>query len=203
MSGESSSRPSDPSPALKELNRVDILPDGWVHICVGSEKMPNRDEIQCRGSLDKETLITVSFMLLWNGGGLTPIPFTSLAGTGFPTIRLRHANRLKVWDRSRTPIQREVLQVRGSRKDVPGDYNNCDLQMDIVYARAFIAYTDCDIISVSSFDWGTPIMVALYWGLDEVFVLNDGKVKKLITGFYAMLEFWFFEYCRVGMYLVK
>ncbi|KAF6172688.1 hypothetical protein GIB67_042011 [Kingdonia uniflora] len=103
--------------------------------------------------------------------------------------------------------------------------NNYDLQMDIVYARAFIAYmignlffsndsislrvgypaalTDYDIIGVSSFDWGTPIMTALYRRLDEVLILKDGKVKKLITKFYAMLEFCFFEYCQVEMYLVK
>ncbi|KAF6161079.1 hypothetical protein GIB67_007720 [Kingdonia uniflora] len=33
--------------------------------------------------------------------------------------------------------------------------------------------------------------------------LRPGNVKKLITGFYAVLEYWFFEYCWVGMYLVK
>ncbi|KAF6174039.1 hypothetical protein GIB67_020221 [Kingdonia uniflora] len=103
--------------------------------------------------------------------------------------------------------------------------HNYNSQMDILYARAFIAYMmgnlffsndstslrvgylaaliDYDILATSPFDWGTPIMEALYRGLDEVSVLRDGKVKKSITGFYAMLEFWFFEYCRVGMYLVK
>ncbi|KAF6159438.1 hypothetical protein GIB67_032209 [Kingdonia uniflora] len=103
--------------------------------------------------------------------------------------------------------------------------NNYDPQMDIVYAKAFIAYmmgnllflngstslragyltalTDYDIIGALSFDWDTSIMTALYQGLDEVSVLKDGKVKKLITEFYAMLKFWFFEYCRVRMYLVK
>ncbi|KAF6143312.1 hypothetical protein GIB67_039095 [Kingdonia uniflora] len=54
-----------------------------------------------------------------------------------------------------------------------------------------------------SLDKGTPIIAALYRGLDEVSVLRDGMVKKLITGFYAVLEFWFFEYYRVGIYLVK
>ncbi|KAF6173084.1 hypothetical protein GIB67_036060, partial [Kingdonia uniflora] len=89
--------------------------------------------------------------------------------------------------------------------------HNYDSQMDIVYARAFIAYmmgnlffsngvtslragylaalTDYDIIGASGFNWGTLIMAALYRGLDEVSVLRDGKVKKSITGFYAMLEF--------------
>ncbi|KAF6169855.1 hypothetical protein GIB67_034247 [Kingdonia uniflora] len=103
--------------------------------------------------------------------------------------------------------------------------NNCDPQMDIAYARVFIAYmmgslffsngstslragylvalTYYDIICTSSFDWGMPIMATLYRGLDEVSVLKDGKMKKLISGFYAMLEFWFFEYCWVVMYLVK
>ncbi|KAF6159636.1 hypothetical protein GIB67_034598 [Kingdonia uniflora] len=37
----------DPTPSYDELNRVDILPDGWVHISLGSEEIP------CRGSLDK------------------------------------------------------------------------------------------------------------------------------------------------------
>ncbi|KAF6168459.1 hypothetical protein GIB67_005011 [Kingdonia uniflora] len=46
-------------------------------------------------------------------------------------------------------------------------------------------------------------MAALYRGLDEVSVLKPGKVKKSITEFYAVLEYWFFEYYRVRMYLVK
>ncbi|KAF6172606.1 hypothetical protein GIB67_036556 [Kingdonia uniflora] len=59
------------------------------------------------------------------------------------------------------------------------------------------------IIVASKFDWGTLIMVALYWGLDEVLILKNGKGMRLVTGFYALLEFWFFEYCQAGMYLVK
>ncbi|KAF6169941.1 hypothetical protein GIB67_034333 [Kingdonia uniflora] len=100
--------------------------------------------------------------------------------------------------------------------------HNYNSEMDIVYAREFIAYmmgnlffsngatsirsgyltalTDYD---ASGFDWGTPIMAALYRGFDEVSVLRPGKVKKSITRFYAVLEYWFFEYCRVGMHLVK
>ncbi|KAF6147809.1 hypothetical protein GIB67_014389 [Kingdonia uniflora] len=103
--------------------------------------------------------------------------------------------------------------------------HNYDSEMDIVYARAFIAYmmgnlffsngvtslrtgylaalTDCDILGTSGFDWGTPIMATLYQGIDEASILRPGKVKKSITGFYVVLEYWFFEYCRVGMYLVK
>ncbi|KAF6160211.1 hypothetical protein GIB67_016647 [Kingdonia uniflora] len=103
--------------------------------------------------------------------------------------------------------------------------HNYDSEMDIVYAQEFIAYmmsnllfsngttslragylvdlTNYDILGTLGFDWGMPIMAALYRGLDEVSVLREGKVKKSITGFYAVLEFWFFEYCRVGMYLVK
>ncbi|KAF6155179.1 hypothetical protein GIB67_019705 [Kingdonia uniflora] len=130
----------DPTPSYDDLNRVDILPDGWIHIFVGSEEIP-------------------------------------------------------------------------------------DSEIDIVYARAFIAYMmgnlffsngatslqasylaaliDYDILGASSFDWGMPIMAALHRGLDEVSVLRPGMVKKLITRFYAVLEYRFFEYCRVGMYLVK
>ncbi|KAF6159489.1 hypothetical protein GIB67_032260 [Kingdonia uniflora] len=102
---------------------------------------------------------------------------------------------------------------------------NYDSKMDIMYARAFITYmmgnlffsncttsfwagylaalADYDIHGMSGFDWGTPIMAALYRGLDEVSVLRPKKVKKSINIFYAMLEYKFFEYCRVGMYLVK
>ncbi|KAF6155763.1 hypothetical protein GIB67_007410 [Kingdonia uniflora] len=105
------------------------------------------------------------------------------------------------------------------------ELNNYNQDMDIVYARVFIAYlmgniffpnantslltgyltalTDHHIIGASKFDWGTPIMTALYRGLDEVSILNNGKGKRSVTGFYALLELWFFEYCRVGMYLVK
>ncbi|KAF6151820.1 hypothetical protein GIB67_010394, partial [Kingdonia uniflora] len=45
--------------------------------------------------------------------------------------------------------------------------------------------------------------IRLYQGLNEISVLRDRKVKKSIAGFYAVLEFLFFVYCRVGMYLVK
>ncbi|KAF6161597.1 hypothetical protein GIB67_009476 [Kingdonia uniflora] len=84
------------------------------------------------------------------------------------------------------------------------------VEIDIVYARAFIAYmmgnlffsngaislrvgylvalTDYDILGASGFDWGMPIMAALYQGIDEVSVLRLGKVKKSITGFCAVLE---------------
>ncbi|KAF6134521.1 hypothetical protein GIB67_028542 [Kingdonia uniflora] len=44
---------NDPTPSYDELNQVNILPDGWVHISTGSEEIANRDELQCRGSLDK------------------------------------------------------------------------------------------------------------------------------------------------------
>ncbi|KAF6150748.1 hypothetical protein GIB67_020831 [Kingdonia uniflora] len=105
------------------------------------------------------------------------------------------------------------------------ELNNYNQDMDIVFARAFILYmmgnilfsnantslsagylaalTYYPIIGAPKFDWGTPIMAALYRELDDVSVLKNEKMKKSITGFYAMLEFWFFEYCRVGMYLVK
>ncbi|KAF6136484.1 hypothetical protein GIB67_035043 [Kingdonia uniflora] len=103
--------------------------------------------------------------------------------------------------------------------------HNYDSKMDIVYARAFIAYMignlffangatslragylaaliDYDILGVWGFDWGMPIIAALYRGLDEVSVLRPEKVKKSITRFYAVLEYWFFEYCQVRIYLVK
>ncbi|KAF6142732.1 hypothetical protein GIB67_018443, partial [Kingdonia uniflora] len=99
------------------------------------------------------------------------------------------------------------------------ELNNYSQDMDIVYEGAFIVYmmgniffsnastsllagylealTDHHIIGASKFDWGTPIIVDLYQGLDEVSVLKNGKRKT------SVLEFWFFEYCRVGMYLVK
>ncbi|KAF6146575.1 hypothetical protein GIB67_008861 [Kingdonia uniflora] len=44
------------------------------------------------------------------------------------------------------------------------------------------ALTDCDILGASSFDWGTPIMAALYRGLDEVSVLRPGKRYDRMEG---------------------
>ncbi|KAF6170771.1 hypothetical protein GIB67_015723 [Kingdonia uniflora] len=44
---------NDPNLILEELQLVDILPDNWVHISIRSEELLNRDEIICRGSLDK------------------------------------------------------------------------------------------------------------------------------------------------------
>ncbi|KAF6163624.1 hypothetical protein GIB67_036084 [Kingdonia uniflora] len=225
-SGKSS---SNPSPTLEELNRVDILLDGWVHICVGSEEMPNRDEIQCRGSLDK-------VLLKWELG-FTPLDFVMLTGLKFGIDReLPYDKRYSKLEKAEKMLSGitstdirygniTLAYFKMWKEPLNPRLNNYDPQMDIVYARAFIAYmmgnlfflngstslragylaalTDYDIIGTSSFDWGTPIMTTLYRGLDEVSVLKDGKVKKSITGFYVMLELWFFEYCRVGMYLVK
>ncbi|KAF6152428.1 hypothetical protein GIB67_038051 [Kingdonia uniflora] len=78
--------------------------------------------------------------------------------------------------------------------------NNYNQDMDIVYAKASIAYmigniffsnastsvltgylaalTDYHTIGPSKFDWGTPIIAALYRGLDEVSVLKNGKRKR-------------------------
>ncbi|KAF6171493.1 hypothetical protein GIB67_018017 [Kingdonia uniflora] len=118
-----------------------------------------------------------------------------------------------------------LVYLRTWKEPLNSRLNNYDLQMDIVYERPFIAYmmgnfffsngstsllagylaalNDYDIIGASVFDWGTPIMAALYRGLDEVSVLKDGKGKNSIIQFYAMLEFWLFEYCRVRMFIVN
>ncbi|KAF6140783.1 hypothetical protein GIB67_042196, partial [Kingdonia uniflora] len=133
----------DPTPSYDEFNRVDILADGWVHISAGSEEIPNRDELQCRGSLDK--------VLKWYRWIVV-----------YPTLK-------------------KLVDNMGY----------------------LAALTDYDILGASGFDWGTPIMATLYRELDEVSVLRPEKVKKSITKFYAVLEYWLFEYCRVEMYLVK
>ncbi|KAF6161313.1 hypothetical protein GIB67_009200 [Kingdonia uniflora] len=89
--------------------------------------------------------------------------------------------------------------------------NNYNHDIDIVYTRASIAYmmsniffsnvsaslpasylaalTDHHIQGASRFDWGTPIMAALYRGLHKVSVLKSRKGKRSITGFHALLEF--------------
>ncbi|KAF6164552.1 hypothetical protein GIB67_025378 [Kingdonia uniflora] len=103
--------------------------------------------------------------------------------------------------------------------------NSYNQDIHLVYAQIFIAYMmgniifsnantslpagylatliDHHILGTSRFDWGTPIMPHLYQELDEVSVLKSRKGKRSIIGFYALLEFWFFEYYRVRMYLVK
>ncbi|KAF6159043.1 hypothetical protein GIB67_032660 [Kingdonia uniflora] len=118
-----------------------------------------------------------------------------------------------------------LTYLKNWQKPLNQNLYSYDTEMDIVYARAFIAYmmgnlffsngatslragylvalTDYNILGVLGFDWGIPIMAALYRGLDEVSVLRPGKVKKSISRFYVVLEYWFFEYCRVRMYLVK
>ncbi|KAF6143735.1 hypothetical protein GIB67_030625 [Kingdonia uniflora] len=100
---------------------------------------------------------------------------------------------------------RDKLQCRGSLDKVLKWYRWIAMYPTLkkLVDGYLAALTDYDIIGASGFDWGTPIMTALYRGLDEVSVLRPGKVKKLINSFYAVLEYWFFEYCRVGMYLVK
>ncbi|KAF6150450.1 hypothetical protein GIB67_023949, partial [Kingdonia uniflora] len=117
--------------------------------------------------------------------------FTSLTGTGFHTVRLRHANGHIFWRGRELPYDERYSKLKKAEKKFP-EITSSDISLDRL--RYFGA---------SGFDWGMPIMAALYWGLDEVSVLRDGKVKKSITEFYALLEFWFFEYCWVGMYLVK
>ncbi|KAF6161088.1 hypothetical protein GIB67_007729 [Kingdonia uniflora] len=138
---------------------------------------------------------------------------------------IRNLRNLDVRFRASTALKRVDWMNFKWQEPLNPNLHNYDSEMDIVYTREFIAYmmgnlffsngvtslragylaalTDYDILGASGFDWGTPIMAALYRGLDEVSVLRPGKVKKSITGFYTVLEYWFFEYCRVGMYLVK
>ncbi|KAF6161312.1 hypothetical protein GIB67_009199 [Kingdonia uniflora] len=124
------------------------------------------------------------------------------------------------------PYNEGYSKLEEAEKIFPGiTSSDMRYEMDIVYARAFIAYmmgnlffsngvtslrsgylaalTNYNIIGALSFDWGTSIMEALYRGFDEVSILRPEKVKKSITRFYAVLEYWIFEYCRVGMYIVK
>ncbi|KAF6167604.1 hypothetical protein GIB67_031187 [Kingdonia uniflora] len=239
---------NDPTPTYDELNRVDILPDGRVHIFVGSEEITNRDELQCRGSLDKDNRLihalverwwpsTHSFHFPCGELGFTPLDFVMLAGISFGRGRelpyderyskLEEAEKMFPGITSSNMRYGNVTlsHLKNWQEPLNPSNHNYNSEIDIAYARAFISYTignlffsngatslrpgylaaltDYDIIGPSGFDWGMPIMVSLYRGLDEVSVLRPGKVKKSITRFYAVLEYWFFEYCRVGMYLVK
>ncbi|KAF6139910.1 hypothetical protein GIB67_009757 [Kingdonia uniflora] len=266
----------DPTPSYDELDRVDIHPDGWVHISTGSEEIP------CRGSLDKvlkwyrwivvyptlkklvddmgfaefcsinagnsdNRFIHVLVERWWPSthtfhfpcGELvfTPSDFVMLTGISF-----RRGRELPYDERYSKLEEAEEMfpgitssdmrygnitlsYLKKWQEPLNPRLHNYDSEIDIVYARAFIAYmmgnlffsngatslwagylealTDYDILGALGFDWGTPIMTALYRGLDEVSVLRPGKVKKSIIGFYAVLEYWFFKYCRVGIYLVK
>ncbi|KAF6168462.1 hypothetical protein GIB67_005014 [Kingdonia uniflora] len=273
---------NDPTPSYDELNRVDILPDGWVHISVESEEIPNRDELQCRGSLDKvlkwyrwivvyptlkklvddmgfekfcsinagnsnNRLIHALVEQWWPSThtfhfpceelGFTPLDFAMLTGISFGRgHELSYDERYSKLEEAEKMFPGITISdirygnitfsyLKSWKEPLNPRLHNYDSEIDIVYARAFIVYmmgnlffsngvislragylaalTDYDILGTSGFEWGTPIIAILYWGLDEVLVLRDRKVKKSITGFYAVLEFWFFEYCRVGMYLVK
>ncbi|KAF6148697.1 hypothetical protein GIB67_040763, partial [Kingdonia uniflora] len=55
-----------------------------------------------------------------------------------------------------------------------------------------------DLDKVIEYDWGLAILVSLYYGLDTA--LTTGGA---ITGFLPLLEYWFYEYCRVGHPIVK
>ncbi|KAF6134217.1 hypothetical protein GIB67_010016 [Kingdonia uniflora] len=88
-----------------------------------------------------------------------------------------------------------------------------DQDDDITIARAFILFvmghlwfsTANDTIPLgylagvanldeaAKYDWGSAILVSLYYGLDTV-VTTGGA----ITEFSQLLEYWFYEYCGVG-----
>ncbi|KAF6167657.1 hypothetical protein GIB67_031240 [Kingdonia uniflora] len=136
--------------------------------------------------------------------GFTPLDFVMLMGISFGRGRkLPYDERYSKLEEAEKMFPRitssnmrygnvTLSYLKKWQEPLNPSNHNYDSEIDIVYARAFIAYM-----------MGTPIKAALYQGLDEVLVLRPGKVKKSITGFYAVLEYWFFEYCRVGMYLVK
>ncbi|KAF6169014.1 hypothetical protein GIB67_038511 [Kingdonia uniflora] len=220
---------NDPTLTYDELNRVDILPDGRVHISAGPEEIANRDELQCRGSSDKVLKwyrwITVYSTLKKLVDGMGFADFCSI-NAGNSDNRLIHALMERWWPSTHTfhfpcgelgftPLDFVMLTgiSFGRGRELPYDERYSKLEeaekmfpgitsSDMRYGY-LAALTDYDIIGASGFDWGTPIMAALYRGLNEVSVLKPGKVKKSITGFYVVLEYWFFEYYRVGMYLVK
>ncbi|KAF6161845.1 hypothetical protein GIB67_001143 [Kingdonia uniflora] len=220
---------NDPTPSYDELNRVDILPDGWVYISVGSEEIANRDELQCRGSLDKVLkwyrwiVVYPTLKKLVDGMGFAD--FCSI-NAGNSDNRLIHALVERWWPSTHTfhfpcgelgftPLDFVMLTgiSFGRGRELPYDegyskleeatnmfpgITSFDMSATSIRVGYLAALIDYDILGASGFDWGTPIMAALYQGLDEVSVLRPEKVKKSITGFYAVLE-----YCQVGMYLVK
>ncbi|KAF6169817.1 hypothetical protein GIB67_034209 [Kingdonia uniflora] len=55
-----------------------------------------------------------------------------------------------------------------------------------------------DLDEAAQYDWGSAILVFLYYGLDTT-VTTGGA----ITEFSQLLEYWFYEYCGVGHPIVK
>ncbi|KAF6140945.1 hypothetical protein GIB67_030156 [Kingdonia uniflora] len=196
---------TDPTPSYDELNRVDILPDGWVHISTESEEIPNRDELQYRGSLDKvlkwyrwivvyptlkklvddmgfedfcsinagnsdNRLIHALVERWWPSThtfhfpcgelGFTPLDFVMLTGISFGRGR-------------ELPYDERYSKLEEAEKMFPGitnsdmRYGNLFFSNDATSLRAgnLAALTNYDILGASSFDWGMPIMAALYRGL--------------------------------------
>ncbi|KAF6166456.1 hypothetical protein GIB67_038193 [Kingdonia uniflora] len=241
----------------------------------------NRDEIQCRGSLDKvlkwyqkivryptqkrlvdnmgfEEFLGIkarnsdnrlihapverwpsayTFYFPCEELGIIPLDFVMLTSISFGVgLELPYDDKYSRFEEAEAMFPRitandirygniNLTYLKTWRDTLNPQTNSYNQDMDLVYARAFIAYiigniffsnastsppvayltalTDHHILGASRFDWGTLIMAALYRGLDEVSILKSRKGKRSITVFYALLKFWFFEYYRVRMYLVK
>ncbi|KAF6149728.1 hypothetical protein GIB67_017461 [Kingdonia uniflora] len=67
---------------------------------------------------------------------------------------------------------------------------------DIVPLGYLAAVADLD--EAAQYDWGSTILASLSYGLD-IAVTTGGA----ITGFSQLLEYWFYEYCRVGHPIFK
>ncbi|KAF6153862.1 hypothetical protein GIB67_001095 [Kingdonia uniflora] len=210
-------------PTLKKL--VDDM--GFADFC--SINAGNSDNRLIHALVELWWPSTHTFHFLCGELGFTPLDFVMLTGISFGRGRKLPYNerysKLEEAEKMFPGITSSGMRygnitlsyLKKLQEPLNPRLHNYDSEMDIVYARAFIAYmmgnlfsngatslwagylaalTDYDILGASGFDWGTPIMAALYRGLDEVSVLRPGKVNKSITGIYAVLEYWFFEYCR-------
>ncbi|KAF6169181.1 hypothetical protein GIB67_013611 [Kingdonia uniflora] len=153
---------------------------GFVEFC--SINAGNSDNRLIHALVERWWLSTHTFHFPYGELGFTPLNFVMLTGISFGRGR-------------ELPYDERYCKFVEAEKMFPGITSS-----DMSYLAAL---TDYNILGLSGFDCGTPIMVALYRGLDEVSVLRPGKMKKSIIGFYAVSEYWFFEYYWVRMYLVK
>ncbi|KAF6171571.1 hypothetical protein GIB67_018095 [Kingdonia uniflora] len=55
-----------------------------------------------------------------------------------------------------------------------------------------------DLDSAAQYDWGSAILASLYHALDTAVMTGC-----VITGFFQLLTYWFYEYCGVGHPIVK
>ncbi|KAF6156431.1 hypothetical protein GIB67_009089 [Kingdonia uniflora] len=196
---------------------------GFAEFC--SINAGNSDNRLIHALVERWWPSTHTFHFLCGKLGFTPLDFIMLTGISFGRGRKlpydERYSKLEEVEKMFPGITSSDIRygnttltyLKSWKEPLNPRFHNYDLEINIMYAQAFVAYmmgniffsidatslragylvalTDYDILGTSGFDWGMPIMVALYWGLNEVSVLRDGNAKQSITGFYAVLEFWF------------